>query len=301
MNSIFRKLFISGDWAMAYRVSNQHWPFAYETPFIPITNNKHYWYADPLLFEKDGKVFLFCEAFNRKDQKGELAVMEFVNGKWTAPQIIISNNYHMSYPCVFEYHNNYYMIPESAEGGALEMYVSDSFPYVWRKDCNLIKEADLADPTVFCVNDNLFVYTWDERTFIGRIFKLNMEQRECIEVYSKQFQSNSGRPAGYLFKSDDLLLRPSQDSVGMYGKSIIWNELYYQNEQFDEKVISTLDCSQIQITGLKGEKRVHTFSTCGGVEIIDYCEYKFDLFKRLKILYRKYKVHKRNHTRETTY
>lgn len=149
MKNLFRKLFVAGSWQMAYRKCGYHWPFDYDEPFIPIPNDNKFWYADPLLFEDDGKVYLFCEAFNKKEQKGELAVMEWKDNSWTDPVIIIANNYHMSYPCVFEYEGIHYMIPESAECGSLELYVSDSFPYSWKKKCNIIENIKLADPTIF--------------------------------------------------------------------------------------------------------------------------------------------------------
>ena len=152
MRDLYRKLFLSGSWQLAYRVRNEHWPFCYDQPFTPIPNHQDYWFADPFLVEAGEELFLFCEAYHMREEKGEIAVMAWRNNQWTAPQVVISENYHLSYPCVFLYGNQYYMIPESAESGALDLYVADGFPFAWHKACCLIEHVKLADPTVFFVD-----------------------------------------------------------------------------------------------------------------------------------------------------
>jgi hypothetical protein len=296
MKELYRKLFLAGDWQMAYRINANHWPFNYDIPFIPLPNNSKYWYADPLLFETEGKIYLFCEAFNNKEQKGELAVMEWRGDTWSAPKVIISQNYHMSYPCVFKHKEKYYMIPESAECGSLELYVADSFPFCWRKEYDLLPGANLADPTVFELNGLHYLYVWDETngSFVGRVFLINLEERQCKEVYNHQFVNNSGRPAGTFFRSGEKVLRPSQDSVGMYGKGINWIGVQFDGDSISERLDSKLEVNRVTISGVKGEKRIHTFSTCSKIEIIDYCEFKFDLFKRFKIIKRKRMLAQRN-------
>ena len=293
--SLYKKLFISGSWQMAYRLKNEHWPFDYDEPFMPMPNTKEYWYADPLLFEDGGKQYLFCEAFNKKEQKGELAVMEWKNNAWTDPVIIIANNYHMSYPCVFKHDDTYYMIPESAECGSLELYVSDSFPYSWKKKCNIIEDIWLADPTVFKFRGKLLMNAWNEKKgrYKSIVYELDIDNLRCKEIASIPYPNNSGRPAGYIFYGDGKLLRPSQDSVGMYGKGIIWREYEMQDGEVKDTINSRLDVEKVKLLGLDGEKRIHTFSTTSQIEVIDFCVFKFDLLKRFKILGRKYKLNKR--------
>ncbi len=293
--SLYKKLFISGSWQMAYRLKKEHWPFDYDEPFIPLPNTKKYWYADPLLFEDDGKQYLFFEAFNKKEQKGELAVMEWENNTWTDPVIIIANNYHMSYPCVFKHDGTYYMIPESAECGSLELYVSDSFPYSWKKKCNIIEDIWLADPTVFKYGERLLMYAWNEQNgqYKSFVYELDIDNLQCKEIASIPYPTNSGRPAGCFFQNDGKLLRPSQDSVEMYGKGIIWRDFEIIDGEIKDTICGRLDVEKVKLQGLNGEKRIHTFSTTSRFEVIDYCIFKFDLLKRCRILYRKYKLNRR--------
>ena len=293
LKDLYNKLFISGDWQMAYRQHNEHWPFDYSEKFIPIPNNKKYWYADPMLFEDSDKTYLFCEAFNKKEQKGELAVMEWKDKMWTKPEIIVSNNYHMSYPCVFKYDKTYYMIPESAECGNLELYIADEFPYKWHKECNIIKDVKLADPTVFIYDNKFILFAWDEseRKYRNHIYEINMCQKSCNEIMTLCYDANNGRPAGYVITSGDRLIRPAQDSTEMYGRTIIWRE-FDDNWKVDN-ILGKINSDSVKIENVKGGKRVHTFSVTSNIEIIDFCVFRFDLLKRFKILNRIYKLNKR--------
>lgn len=288
--SLFRKLFMSGSWQMAFRVKDNHWLFDYDQPFVPIPNHKNYWYADPLLFEDDGRVFLFCEAFNIKEQKGELAVLEWKNGTWTKSEIIITNQYHMSYPNVFKDGMKYYMIPESAECGSLELYVAEDFPYVWKKECNIIENANLADPTFFEFEGNLYLYAWDETggKFKGCIYKLDLFNKRCSLVTEYHYQDNVARPAGYFIKNNDEMLRPAQNSKNMYGEGILWYKVKLGKDGFSEEIVDVLDVKKVKIGKYNGEKRIHTFSSCNKLEVIDFCQFKFDFFKRFKILKREW-------------
>ena len=293
--SLYHKLFISGSWQIAFRIKETHWPFDYDNIFIPIPNNKKYWYADPLLFEDEGKIYLFCEAFNNKEQKGEIAVMEWKGGTWTHPDIIISNNYHMSYPNVFKCIGEYYMIPESAECGSLELYKAEVFPYVWKKECNILEKENLADPTIFEHDENLYLYAWNETVpmYKGCIYKLDIENKTCQLVSLLPYQKNVARPAGYFIKNGNELFRPAQNSENMYGEGILWYKLTVGENDFSEKPVGTLDVEKVLIEGYPQRKRIHTFSSCSKIEVIDFCQYRFDLFKRFRILKRKIKVAQR--------
>ena len=49
-----------------------------EEPYTPLPYTPGTWYADPLLYEDDnGKRWLFCEAFNMAENRGDIAVAEF--------------------------------------------------------------------------------------------------------------------------------------------------------------------------------------------------------------------------------
>lgn len=292
---LYNKLFQEAVWKIAYRINTCHWPFEYSESFHTIPNTPKYWFADPLLIEYKGRLFVFCEAFNKKKNIGELAVMECVDGNWTNPKVVISNKYHMSYPFVFNYEGIYYMIPESAENNSLELYICHKFPYIWEKKCNLLENTKLADPTVIMKGKQIYLYAYTEKKgeYVGYLYNVDPIQGLCSLLHTKQYLANEGRPAGPVIPTSEYYIRSSQDSRIMYGQSIIWNKFRIVDEQIEETGIDVIINEKIIVDQKTGVDRIHTFSYAGNMEFIDYCEFKFDLLKRLKILKRKWDVNKR--------
>ena len=82
-----------------------------------------FWYADPLLATIDGKDILFMEVFDRKKHKGMIGVSVFdENGVLTPPRIILEEPFHLSFPVVFQWKNEWIMMPECADSGELRFY-----------------------------------------------------------------------------------------------------------------------------------------------------------------------------------
>lgn len=47
---------------------------------------------------------------------------------------VLNENFHLSYPNVFEYDGSIYMLPETFESNQLRLYKCVSFPYKWELD-----------------------------------------------------------------------------------------------------------------------------------------------------------------------
>lgn len=295
--SFFNKLFVSGTWNIAYRREEWKWPVDLKTPFETIQGDKGYWYADPMIVSENYKFYLFCEAFNFKNQLGEIAVFSFDGEKWSKPRVIISNNYHMSYPCVFGYKGKYYMIPETQEAMTLDIYECIDFPYKWEKRETLLEGVILADSTVFEKEGSLYVIGQSGNKSHRKVllYLLDIDEYKVKLICKKECEKDVGRSAGYLISKEDGFIRPTQDSRYTYGMSVIWNYLSISEKCFDEKAIGSIDNSQVIVGIHKGVDRIHTFSRAGDIEVIDYSINRIDIFKRFKILWRQFKRQKRNY------
>ena len=64
--------------------------------FDELKATKRYWYADPFLFEKKGKTYLFVEMFDNVKEKGLIGYSEFIDGKFTQPQVVLEESFHLS-------------------------------------------------------------------------------------------------------------------------------------------------------------------------------------------------------------
>lgn len=74
-----------------------------EEPYTPLPYTPGTWYADPLLYEDDnGKRWLFCEAFNMAENRGDIAVAEFdENDHLLPPHVVLrKTSISLSPPCL---------------------------------------------------------------------------------------------------------------------------------------------------------------------------------------------------------
>ena len=88
---------------------------------------------------EEGVYYIFIEELLYSNNKGHISVFEIhKDGKITKPQMIIENDYHMSYPFVFTHKEQYYMIPETSHNSSIELYKATTFPYRWEFEKNTI-------------------------------------------------------------------------------------------------------------------------------------------------------------------
>ena len=299
--NIFSKLFIDGDWNIAFRSKSSNAFFDYEQPFTAIPHSNEYWFADPMGYDFKDKSYLFCEAYDKKNNIGKLGVFEIKNGTPENFKIVLSENYHLSYPCVFTGNDGkVYMIPESGENLTLDLYVAENFPYEWKKLKTLISGKKLADTTVFYFKNAFWFYTYEVKPdcFTCYLYNLNLDDFSVSFFCSKDYEVNSCRSGGFFIINDDNLTCPIQDCVSMYGKKIIFNNLTIKDKDFKLKEIFSIDNQKIIINAKKGVDRLHTYSTTKSMEFIDYNNFHFRPLKRINILKRKAAIIKRQESRK---
>lgn len=195
----------------------------------------HPTWADPFLFEKEGRVFLFFENWPSISSCGKIAVAELdAEGKLCGdPVNILTDTTHFSYPFVFEYDDQIWMLPENSASGSLQLYKCADFPHVWKPDKILMKGTRYADPTLFehdgrwwlfltlgtglyGVNTNLFLFSADSPLSDSW---LAHPQNPIVSGF------HCSRPAGRIRKEEGRILRPSQDCFKRYGNGLRINEI----------------------------------------------------------------------------
>ena len=181
--NLYRKLFLDGEWRVAYRCKKDS---LFEGRYIPIDSTEQYWFADPLLYEENGKAYLFCEAFDKNELKGKLGYFSLEGNSISDFNLLIDENYHMSFPNVFKCKGKYYMIPESGENLTLDIYEAVDFPGKWEKRKTLIKGHNYVDPTIVEVNGVIYLFVYqdkrgDYKTFIYKV-KEDLTLRKLLQA-----------------------------------------------------------------------------------------------------------------------
>ena len=68
---------------------------------------------------------------------------------------ILVKNYHLSYPFIYKFKKNYYLIPETHENKRLEIYIAVNFPFKWKLFRTALEGKTLVDPTLISIKNNL--------------------------------------------------------------------------------------------------------------------------------------------------
>ena len=269
---LLKKAFIGGDWVVGYRERGEE-----DYNIIPLNSG---WIADPFLFEYQDEHYLFVECVNGK--KGEIAYFRFIDNKPVFQKVVISEPYHLSYPCVFTYGADVYMIPESADNHSIDLYKAVSFPDKWVKVSRLA-EGIYYDTTYmnYQGDDYLFTYSPKKGYFELGLFAFDADARKAGKIAEIQYKENVGRPAGRLYIEDGKLIRPAQDCSRKYGENLFFYKVEgLVNGKISEKLIRTISASETD----NRFQRIHTYNRNSVYETVDFFREQFHLLRPFKLM-----------------
>ena len=105
-----------------------------------------YWLADPFLFERDHKVYLFFEAYDLLAKRGKIGYSLIKeNGECTPVRIALSRSYHMSFPYIFQWNNDIYMMPETCGNNSVQLFKAVNFPNKWEEAGMILSDVFVCD------------------------------------------------------------------------------------------------------------------------------------------------------------
>lgn len=234
--------------------------------------NRAKWVADPMLIDANGKTYLFYEAV--LEDKGHIEVAE-VRGDCTVgePQIILQDECHYSYPFVFYYKGEWYMIPESSAESEVRLYKSVHFPEKWTMQCVLLYEKAV-DTTIFEQAGHLYLTTFfltekSERV-IPHAYELELsDDNACLrEIKWESYDELRVRGAGSFIIAGHELIRPAQISQEQrYGDGVVFYRVSI-GEHYSEKSIREIKAIDLKVRGYYVDG-LHTYSSSERFEAID--------------------------------
>ena len=172
--------------------------------------------ADPFLLKWNQNIFLFMELIIRN--KGEIWVSEIQNKKILAPHKVLSASYHFSYPYVFIYKDELYMIPETSENNSVSLYKTKNFPCDWKLHKELYLDEQFVDTNLLIVNQIFYWFTYDLNLKQTRLFFSDDLCGDWIEHPKSKYNCN--RNAGAFIYIENKIIRPIQVSKDAYGEGV---------------------------------------------------------------------------------
>ncbi|KAG8362652.1 hypothetical protein BUALT_BualtUnG0054200 [Buddleja alternifolia] len=205
--------------------------------------------ADPFLYVQGDTLYLFYETKNPITMQGDIGVAQSTDkgATWEQLGIALDEDWHLSYPYVFEYNGNIYMMPEGSAKGELRLYRAINFPLTWTLD-KVIMRKQLVD-SFMIPHEGRFWLFGSDHSGIGTNTNGRLEiwhsdsplspfkphkKNPIYNTDNRIAARNGGRPFVY----NGNLYRIGQDSSETYGRRI---------RVFKVKVLTTDEYKEVEV------------------------------------------------------
>jgi hypothetical protein len=269
-----RSFFFNEKWSIGYKMSSNNPELVFNWEGMHLFQPpKDRFYADPFPIKIKDKYYIFFEEYFFKTKKGVISFVEYLeDGKLTQPKVVLEKKYHLSYPFLFVFEDEIYLLPDTYYNQTVELYKSERFPFQWKKVKVLLANLKATDPTLFFYKNKFWLFTNIEVFGGNELDELFLFYSDSLDGEWIQHPQNpivsdirKARPAGKIFKRQGKIIRPSQDCSATYGYRINFNEITY----LDEKTYSEKPVQQIAPTWLKKGIGCHTYNEEEGLEVVD--------------------------------
>lgn len=240
-----------------------------ETPFFVIRNSVRYWAADPFLFEYEGQCYVFAELYDYIARKGAIGYCKWNGkcfGRWKK---VIVENYHLSYPYIFERDGTVYIMPESGVNRDLHVYRAVQFPDTWERSSVIRENVVYGDTTPFCWEQHTYALTYDvedPKDYKMILLDLEGSGKDCsIQADEPELR----RPAGKHFIYCGKHVRPAQNCEGDYGKGLLFYQYSLVQGAYSEKRIAEVTPRDLCYSKKMVLDGLHTYNATDSFEVVD--------------------------------
>ena len=253
--------------------------------FHLLTPNIVYWYADPIIRRIEDEYYVFMEAYNKWSGIGSISVSKVLEGRLSRPRIALTESFHLSFPEVFKYNNNYYMIPETHSVSQFRFYKMGKDVREWSLYKTIPTEYAFSDTTVYIDAQSIYLITTEQKTenpYMNRLHVFRIENFEFdddfnIEEVVLNNESEYGydvRNGGSLLQFNDTLIRVIQESEDrFYGKCLSFKMINqigkagYKEDSFGKRI--ELSDIHFRLSRVHKPVGIHTYGRCDNYEVVD--------------------------------
>jgi hypothetical protein len=204
------------------------------------------------MIKHDHMWYMFFEVKNRTSKKGEIGLAVSDDGlRWSYRQIVLAESFHLSYPHVFRWRDDFYMIPESQQARDVRLYKAVDFPTDWLLESMLLRDVDVVDPSIFHFDNMWWLFAGSGREpnradnlhlFYADVLRGPWDEHPASPVVGG---NNCGaRPAGRPLVFDGHIIRFSQDCYPAYGTQVrafevdeLTKSTYHEREMDDNPIL----------------------------------------------------------------
>jgi hypothetical protein len=208
--------------------------------------------ADPFMLRVRDTWYMFFEVIHWQTGKGDIGFAISENGvEWKYQQIVLAEPFHLSYPYIFTWDNEYYLLPESRQANSIRLYKADHFPERWSLMLTLFEGRDYVDSSVFHFDDTWWLLTghgappyWADTLRLYYAMDLMGPWFEHPASPIIEANPHIARPGGRVLALDDRVIRYTQDCSPKYGTQVRAFEIteltttsYHEREAREDPVL----------------------------------------------------------------
>jgi hypothetical protein len=216
--------------------------------------------ADPFMIRVNGAWFMFFEVLNLETDKGDIGLAVSQDGlQWGYKQIVLDEPYHLSYPYVFEWDNEFYMIPETASAYSVRLYRAIEFPFKWTFVKTLI-EGNYFDSSIAQYGGKWWIFTSDRNDVLHLFYADDLiggwrEHPKSPIIFRNP---KIARPAGRLLPIAGKIYRFTQECDRTYGYQIRAFEIIKMTiSEYEEREVKSDPILRPTGNGWSGERMHH--------------------------------------------
>jgi len=266
-------VFVHYQWGVMIAIRDQIHDPSWDD-FVPLpTPNDRSW-ADPFIWKHNNAFYLFIEEELFKSDRGHISCLILDNDlKITSNVIVLEKEYHLSYPFIFEFENQLYMIPETKNNNSVELYKCKKFPDVWEFEKYLLSDVRVVDATIIRAKQTwwMFAAVENQNNIGWDTLHLYYSDNPISGTWTPHVANpvvkdlSKARPAGRIYFNGQHLVRPSQDCSRRYGFAINFNHITKLSKtEYVERTERIL-----QPPSTSGIVACHTWNTWGDLTVID--------------------------------
>lgn len=192
---------------------------------MDVTDVRAKFIADPFMIREKSRWYMFFEVMNQASGKGEIGFAFSDDGMhWDYRQIVLREPFHLSYPYVFMWENDFYMIPESSSKKSIRLYKATHFPDKWEFVQDLLAGSHFMDSSIFYYSNTWWLFTCTStNSDLLKLFYAGDLEGPWFEHPSNPIvaqDAHIARPCGRALVWGDRIIRYAQDDYPNYGNQV---------------------------------------------------------------------------------
>jgi hypothetical protein len=185
-----------------------------------VTDVRAAFVADPFMIRDLDLYFMFFEVMDSTTGRASIAFATSPTGtRWEYRRIVLTEPFTLSYPYVFKWDGQYYMLPESHQANQVRLYRATDFPNGWDFVGPLVTGRAFNDPSIVRVDGRWWLFTGEGNDTL-RLYYADALMGPWVEHARSPIISGDptrARPGGRLVQFKGRLFRIAQCDRPNYG------------------------------------------------------------------------------------